>query len=150
MSELGALDVLAPHSANRRGREKKLADLRFVPDIENSHTVTYALTKLARLGLVRGTRRGTETFHATTDNGRPSLRRLPRRARELPDRHPLGAQPRHPRNRPLRRPPPSPLRPLRPGGTGGGFAVGDETEDSIVTPLPGPTGWKGNFDRRHE
>lgn len=69
MSELGALDVLAPHSANRRGREKKLADLRFVPDIEDSHTVTYALKKLAKLGLVRGTRRGKETFHAATEKG---------------------------------------------------------------------------------
>ena len=69
MGELGALDVLVLHSVNHRGREKKLADLCFVLNIEDSHTVTYALKKLAKLGLVRGTKRGKETFHATTEKG---------------------------------------------------------------------------------
>ncbi|MEE8399738.1 MAG: winged helix DNA-binding protein, partial [Desulfobacterales bacterium] len=55
-SELGALDVLVLHSVNHRGRAKRLSDLSFVLNVEDSHTVTYALKKLVRLGLVAGAR----------------------------------------------------------------------------------------------
>ncbi len=67
--ELGALDVLVLHSVNHRGRAKRLADLSFVLNVEDTHTVTYALKKLARLGLVEGRRRGKEMFYAATEAG---------------------------------------------------------------------------------
>jgi predicted MarR family transcription regulator len=69
LSDLGPLDVLVLHSVNHRGREKKLADICFVLNIEDSHTVTYSLKKLARLELVAGSKRGKETFYATTEAG---------------------------------------------------------------------------------
>ncbi len=67
--ELGALEVLVLHSVNHREREKRLADICFVLNVEDSHTVTYALKKLARRGLVAGAKRGKEIFHRTTPEG---------------------------------------------------------------------------------
>ncbi len=57
---LAALDVLVLHAVNHRDREKTLADLCLVMNIEDTHTVTYALKKLARDGLVETGRRGKE------------------------------------------------------------------------------------------
>jgi len=75
VKELGALDVLVLHSVNHRAREKKLADLCFVLNVEDTHTVTYALKKLTRLGLVAGARRGKEIYYATTEAGRDACAR---------------------------------------------------------------------------
>lgn len=73
--DLGVLDILALHSVNHRAREKRLADICFVLGIEDTHTVTYALRKLTRLGLIAGERRGKEIFYTTTDAGREACRR---------------------------------------------------------------------------
>ena len=67
--ELGALDVMVVHSVNHRARDKRLADICFVLNIEDSHTVNYALKKLSRFGLVSGDKRGKEIFYATTKEG---------------------------------------------------------------------------------
>ena len=75
LKDLGALDVLVLHSVNHRAREKKLADLCFVLNVEDTHTVTYALRKLTRLGLVSGTRRGKEIFYTATETGREACAR---------------------------------------------------------------------------
>lgn len=69
MPDLGALDIMVLHSVNHRARDKKLADICFVLNVEDTHTVTYALKKLTRLGLVEGERRGKEIFHRTTKAG---------------------------------------------------------------------------------
>lgn len=63
-------EILVLHHVNHRSREKKLADICFVLHIEDTHLVSYALKKLANLGLVAGERRGKEVFWSTTDAGR--------------------------------------------------------------------------------
>ena len=75
LQDLGALDVLVLHSVNHRAREKKLADLCFVLNVEDTHTVTYALKKLTRLGLVSRARRGKEIFYQTTEAGQEACAR---------------------------------------------------------------------------
>jgi len=67
--DLSALDVMVLHTVNHRDRDKKLADICFVLNIEDSHTVNYALKKLTRAGLVAGDKRGKEIFYATTEEG---------------------------------------------------------------------------------
>lgn len=69
VADLGPLDVLVLHSINHRGREKKLADICLVLNIEDTHLVTYALKKLVRLGLVSGTRQGKESGYSVTPAG---------------------------------------------------------------------------------
>jgi len=67
--DLGYLDVLTLHSVNHREREKRAADICFVLGIEDTHTITYALKKLIRLGLVARQRRGKEAFYSLTETG---------------------------------------------------------------------------------
>lgn len=69
LPELGSLDVLVLHSVNHRERAKKMADICLVLNIEDSHTVTYALRKLTKLGVVGSEKRGKETFYKTTTKG---------------------------------------------------------------------------------
>ncbi|WP_346798334.1 winged helix DNA-binding protein [Halomonas sp. Bachu 37] len=73
--ELSSLDVLVLHSVNHRKRAKRQSDICLVLNVEDTHTVTYALKKLGRLGLVSGEKQGKETFFCTTDEGRESCRK---------------------------------------------------------------------------
>ena len=66
---LTAIDVLVLHSANHRGRPKRISDLCIVLGIEDTHVVIYAIKKLEKRGLVKGTRSGKEKLIATTDKG---------------------------------------------------------------------------------
>jgi len=68
--DLSSLDVLVLHSTNHRERKKRVGDICFVLNVEDTHTVTYALKKLVRLGLVDRRRQGKESFYGTSDEGR--------------------------------------------------------------------------------
>jgi predicted MarR family transcription regulator len=81
IGDLGPLDVMVLHSVNHRARDKKLADICFVLNVEDSHTVSYALRKLVRAGLVEARRSGKETLYATSEAGRVACRRY-RQVRE--------------------------------------------------------------------
>jgi predicted MarR family transcription regulator len=70
LHDLASLDVLVLHSVNHRDRSKRLADICLVLDIEDTHTVNYAMKKLVRLDLVSGEKRGKEIFYSTTESGR--------------------------------------------------------------------------------
>jgi predicted MarR family transcription regulator len=66
---LTAIDVLVLHSANHRGRPKRLSDLCMVLGIEDTHVVLYAVKKLEKRGLVKSTRAGKEKLIGTTQKG---------------------------------------------------------------------------------
>lgn len=68
-AELGPLDVLVLHSVNHRNREKRVGDICFVLNIEDTHTVSYSLKKLIAQGLVARTKRGKEALFSTTQAG---------------------------------------------------------------------------------
>ncbi|MCP5366943.1 MAG: winged helix DNA-binding protein [Hyphomicrobiales bacterium] len=74
-ADLGALDILVLHSVNHRDRHKRAADICFVLNVEDTHTVTYSLRKLEKLGLVDRSRRGKETFFAASARGRAACTR---------------------------------------------------------------------------
>ena len=69
-ADLGVLDILCLHSVNHRGRSKKLADICFKLNVEDSHTVNYALKKLVKYGLVQSEKQGKEVFYGTTEQGK--------------------------------------------------------------------------------
>ena len=81
VKDMTETEILVVHHVNHRGREKKLADICFVLNIEDTHVVSYALKKLANLDLVSGMRRGKEVFWSTTDAGRALCERY-RQVRE--------------------------------------------------------------------
>jgi len=66
---LSPIDVLILHSVRHRDREKTLADLGLVLNIEDIHVVSYSVKKLASLGLVRTGRRNKEKTVVTTPKG---------------------------------------------------------------------------------
>ena len=68
-ADLNALDVLVVHTVNHRARDKRLADICFVLNIEDSHLVSYALKKLVKARLVDAEKRGKETVYRTTGEG---------------------------------------------------------------------------------
>ena len=50
LTDLSALDVQVLHLVNHRERRKKLSELCFLLNMDDSHTVNYALKKLAKQG----------------------------------------------------------------------------------------------------
>jgi predicted MarR family transcription regulator len=79
--DTAALDVLVLHHVNSQHQEKKLADICFVLNVEDTHVVSYALKKLVGMGLVEGSKRGKEVFFRTTERGREACERY-RQVRE--------------------------------------------------------------------
>ena len=69
VADLGVIDVMCLHSVNHRDRPKKLADICFKLNIEDTHVVNYAVKKLVKAGLVTGEKQGKEVFYSTTETG---------------------------------------------------------------------------------
>lgn len=68
--DMGAFDVSLLHHVNHRNRKKKLADICFVLNVEDTHVVTYALKKLVKAGYVTSEKAGKELFFSTTEEGK--------------------------------------------------------------------------------
>ncbi|MCM5569079.1 winged helix DNA-binding protein [Burkholderiaceae bacterium FT117] len=79
--DLTVTDVLVLHHVHHRERAKKLADICFTLNYEDTHVVSYALRKLAGLGLVSSEKVGKEALWSTTKAGRETVERY-RRVRD--------------------------------------------------------------------
>ncbi len=66
IAELGMLNILCVHSVHHRIRAKKLADICFRLNVEDSHTVNYALKKLVKYCLVQSEKQGKGVYYGTT------------------------------------------------------------------------------------
>jgi predicted MarR family transcription regulator len=75
VKDMTITDVLVLHHINHRAREKKLADIAFILNIEDTHIVNYSLKKLQALGLVKTERRGKEVLYSTNDEGQAVCKR---------------------------------------------------------------------------
>lgn len=69
LPDLTPTDVMVMHHVYHRERPKKLADICFTLNVEDTHIVNYALKKLERQGVVRGERSGKEVFYSVTPEG---------------------------------------------------------------------------------
>ena len=67
--DFNPLDILILHNINHRGKEKRLSDIAFMLNIEDTHTVNYAVKKLVKAELVLGRKVGKEIFYQTTELG---------------------------------------------------------------------------------
>lgn len=68
-ADLTPLEILVLHNTYHRGREKRLTDISFLLNIEDTHTVNYALRKLLKSGLLEAEKRGKEVFYRTSQSG---------------------------------------------------------------------------------
>lgn len=75
VKDMTPIDVLVLHHVNHQAREKKLADICFVLNVEDTHVVSYSLKKLAASHLVQSVKRGKEVFFSTTVQGKDACMR---------------------------------------------------------------------------
>ena len=67
--DLTITDVLLVHHLCHRARNKKLADICFVLNYEDTHVVAYSLKKLVAAGLAQTDKVGKEVFYSPTAPG---------------------------------------------------------------------------------
>lgn len=75
LKDLMPLDVIVLHHVTHRARDKRLADLCFIMNIEDTHLVNYSLKKLQGLGVVASSKNGKDVTYAPTDSGRAYVER---------------------------------------------------------------------------
>ncbi|MBB1593923.1 winged helix DNA-binding protein [Achromobacter sp. UMC46] len=75
LPELTSLDILVLNHVFHRGRGKKLADICFTLNVEDTHLVNYSLKKLERLGVVQSAKTGKEVIYTTTEAGAAAIQR---------------------------------------------------------------------------
>ena len=73
--ELTITDVLVLHHICHRARNKKLGDICFVLNVEDTHVVGYSLRKLLGAGLAAGEKVGKEVFYSPTAAGEAAVMR---------------------------------------------------------------------------
>lgn len=71
--EMTFTDVLLLHHVAHRARDKKLAEICFVLNFEDTHVVAYALKKLVAAGLLATTKQGKEVFYRPTPAGEAAV-----------------------------------------------------------------------------
>jgi predicted MarR family transcription regulator len=68
--DMTAVEVSLLHHVSHRDRKKKIADICFVLNIEDTHVASYALKKLMARGYVASEKVGKEVFFSATPAGR--------------------------------------------------------------------------------
>ena len=69
LRDLTPLDVLVLHHVTHRARDKRLSEICFIMNVEDSHLINYSLKKLSGLGLVESTRNGKDVTYASSAQG---------------------------------------------------------------------------------
>ena len=69
VKDMTSVDVMVLHHINHRHAEKRLADICFVLNIEDTHVVSYSIKKLLGMQLLNSTKRGKEVFLSTSETG---------------------------------------------------------------------------------
>jgi len=75
LKDLMPLDVLVLHHVSHRARDKRLSDICFIMNIEDTHLVNYSLKKLVSVGVVASSKSGKEVTYAATEAGSVSVQR---------------------------------------------------------------------------
>ena len=89
LKDLTAMEVIALHHVTHRARNKRLSDICFLMNVEDTHLVNYALKKLIGLGVVASHKHGKEVTYAATEKGREYVQRY-RAVREQCLMEPIG------------------------------------------------------------
>ncbi len=75
LKDLTPLDVVVLHHVSHRARDKRLADICFLMNVEDTHVVNYSLKKLQGLGVVASHKSGKEVTYAATPAGLAHVQR---------------------------------------------------------------------------
>ena len=75
LKDLTPLDVLVLHHVTHRARDKRLADICFIMNVEDTHLINYSLKKLQNLSVVISNKSGKDVTYASTELGRQHVER---------------------------------------------------------------------------
>jgi predicted MarR family transcription regulator len=75
LKDLMPLDVLVLHHVTHRARDKRLSDICFIMNVEDTHLINYSLKKLQGLGVVASSKTGKEVTYAATEVGQAYVQR---------------------------------------------------------------------------
>ena len=75
LKDLTPLDVVVLHHVTHRARDKRLADICFIMNVEDTHVVNYSLKKLQTLGVVASSKNGKDVTYAATETGKAHVQR---------------------------------------------------------------------------
>jgi predicted MarR family transcription regulator len=75
LEHLSVVDVLVLHQINHRASHKRLADICFILNIEDTRVVAYSLRKLVGIGVIQADRQGKDVTYSATALGDEYLRR---------------------------------------------------------------------------
>jgi predicted MarR family transcription regulator len=75
LRDLTPLDVLVLHHVTHRARDKRLSDICFIMNIEDTHLVNYSLKKLQAIDVVVSSKLGKEVTYASTELGMQYVQR---------------------------------------------------------------------------
>lgn len=75
LKDLTPLDVLVLHHVTHRARDKRLADICFIMNVEDTHLINYSLKKLQGLCVVASSKNGKEVTYAATESGKAYVER---------------------------------------------------------------------------
>ncbi|WP_417697076.1 winged helix DNA-binding protein [Psychromonas sp.] len=67
---LSPLDNLVIHNIFHRERAKRITDVAFTLNIDDTHNVSYSVRKLVKSGMLTHKKRGKETFYSVTEAGK--------------------------------------------------------------------------------
>lgn len=67
---LSALDILVVHNICHRDRAKRITDVAFTLNFDDTHNVSYSVRKMVKNGLLQAERRGKETYYSVTLQGK--------------------------------------------------------------------------------
>ena len=75
LKDLMPLDVLVLHHVSHRARDKRLSDICFIMNVEDTHLINYSLKKLLALGVVASRKIGKEVTYSATESGNQYVQR---------------------------------------------------------------------------
>lgn len=66
---LSSLDILVIHNVYHRKKPKRITDVAFTLNVDDTHNVSYSIRKMVKSGMLQHEKRGKETFYSVTDEG---------------------------------------------------------------------------------
>ncbi|MGB5445605.1 MAG: winged helix DNA-binding protein [Psychromonas sp.] len=70
LENMSPLDILVMHNIHHRDRAKRITDIAFTLNIDDTHNVSYSVRKLAKKGFVNHQRKGKDTYYSVTEQGK--------------------------------------------------------------------------------
>ena len=70
LDNMSPLDILVMHNIHHRNRAKRITDVAFTLNLDDTHNVSYSIRKLTKKGFLNHQRKGKDTYYSVTEEGK--------------------------------------------------------------------------------